>query len=81
MSFSNNWGHLKYNLSKLKSKIDLKQHKARNTHSPPALNAAARNRKRISLVAIRNREMRKVRLVALVLMMVAIALLYYLNTP
>ena len=78
MSFSDNWGHLKNNMAKLRQKIDQKQRAAKNISSGK-LNLAARNRKRISLVRQRNKEMITVRLITLILIGTAIGLIYYLN--
>ncbi|HAD97826.1 MAG TPA: hypothetical protein DCG19_10495 [Cryomorphaceae bacterium] len=80
MSFSDNWGHLKNNMAKLREKIDRKQHNAKSYNSPAKVHAAGRNRKRMSLVALRNKEMAGVRIIAAGMLIAAIALLYYLNS-
>ncbi len=78
MSFANNWGHLKHNMSRLRQKIDQKQSTAKSILSSPKLNLAARKRKRMSLVTKRNKEMMSVRLISLILLVLSIGLLYYL---
>ncbi len=78
MGYAGNWSNLQQRIEKTKERIKAK--KESNENRIPKniiLNAAAKNRKRMSLVEIRRREMVYIRLFILVVVSLLVSLCYY----
>ncbi len=78
MSYFGDWGNLKRNLDRVRDNIATKKTNARSrNHRPTLISSSAKNRKSLSLVEHRRKDIRRVRLIYLALIILMTIMFYF----
>tara|TARA_R110000850_G_scaffold203465_2_gene329810 strand:- start:118 stop:360 length:243 start_codon:yes stop_codon:yes gene_type:complete len=78
MGYVGNWSNLQQRIEQTKDRIKAKKESSENRVAKKiALNDAAKNRKRMSLVEMRRKEMIYIRLFILIIVSILVLLCYY----